>query len=308
MNANIKLFKSIELFEKTILKKPVDILYHRIVEKDINGNNGKLKDKVVIITGASSGIGRALAIEFAEKGAKVVLAARNYAELVKLKNQIRENGGKSIFFITDVTKKDDCKKLINSTLDIFGKIDILINNAGISMRANFADLELFVIQNVMDTNFYGTVFCTKYALPHILKQKGSIIGISSISGLTPLPGRTAYVASKFAMDGFLETIRIENFKRGLHVMLVHPGFTASNIRNVALNEKGESQKETPRNEAKMMTAEKLAKIISKATVNRKRNIIVGIQGKIAVWMHKNFPAVTDKLIYYEMSKEPNSPF
>ncbi|MCK4661637.1 MAG: SDR family oxidoreductase [Bacteroidales bacterium] len=268
----------------------------------------KLKDKIVIITGASSGIGKACAYEFTGKGAKVVLASRNADKLRTIEKDINVSGGNTISIVTDVSDESDCKNLIQQTVNYFGTIDILINNAGISMRASFEELDLSVIKKLMDTNFYGTVYCTKYALPYLLKQKGSVVGVSSISGLTPLPGRTGYCASKYAVDGFLNTLRIENIKKRLHVLTVHPGFTSSNIRNLALNKDGNPQKETPRNENRMMSSEKVAQIIAKAVIYRKRDLILTAQGKMAVWMFKIFPGLTDKLFFYEMAKESDSPF
>lgn len=270
-------------------------------EKDFGG-------KVVIVTGASSGIGRALALEFAEQGAITILAARNVYKLRKLEQEIEQKGGICLSVVVDVRKKEDCEHLISKTVENFGKIDILINNAGISMRAMFADLDLKVLEELMQTNFWGAVYCTKAAMPYLLKSKGSVIGISSITGLTPLPGRTGYAASKHAMDGFFNTLRVENLKKGLHVMLVHPGFTESNVRKAALNAKGEPQGETPRKEEKMMTAEKLAKIVTKATKKRKSNLVLTLEGKAAVWMYRHFPKLSDKLVYNMMSKEPDSPF
>jgi len=127
----------------------------------------------------------------------------------------------------DVSVEEDCKRLIKEAVDKFGTVDILINNAGISMRALFEEVDLSVLKQVMDINFWGTVYCTKYALPYLLKQKGSVVGVSSIAGYKGLPGRTGYSASKFAMQGLLETLRIENIKKGLHVLIACPGFTAS---------------------------------------------------------------------------------
>lgn len=265
------------------------------------------KNQVIIITGASSGIGKACAYEFSKKGGKVVLAARNEDRLHEISDEIIQNGGDALVVQTDVRIEKDCRRLVNRTIERFGKIDILINNAGISMRAAFADMELSVMKEVMDTNFYGAVFCTKYALPFLLQQKGLVIGVSSISGLTPLPGRTAYVASKHALDGFLNTLRIENMRKGLRVLLVHPGFTTSNIRNIALNRLGRPQKETPRDEESMMSAEEVAEIIARASLNHERNLILTLKGKLAVWMYNRFPALTDRLIYNEMSKEPDAP-
>ena len=306
--SKIRKFSKLGLFENNFLRK-----YHIAIPKIKKRENvikykNKFKDKVIIITGASSGIGRACAFEFANNNAKIVLASRREEELIKIENKIKEKGGEAFSIITDVRKIDDCQDLINKTVEKYGKIDILINNAGISMRASFEEINLSVIKDLMDTNFYGAVYCTKFALPYLLKQKGTVIGISSISGLTPLPGRTGYCASKYAMDGFLNTLRLENKKNGLNVLVVHPGFTNSNIRNIALNKNGKPQKETPRNEEEMMSAERVAQIITKATLKRERDLILTPQGRLVVWLHKNFPGITDRIILHEMAKEPDSPF
>jgi len=276
--------------------------------KIISMNKPEFADKVVIITGASSGIGKACAFEFAANGSKVVLAARNEGELLKVKNSIINLGGEASFKKTDVRSIDDCKDLINNVVEKYGKIDILVNNAGISMRASFEDLDLQIIKEMMDTNFYGAVYCTKFALPHLLRQNGTVIGISSISGLTPLPGRTGYCASKHAIDGFFNTLRVENIGRGLNVLVVHPSFTCSNIRNSALDKNNQAQKETPRDEERMMSSQEVAQIIANAALKRKRDLILTPQGKLVVWLYKNFPGMTDRIIYREMAKEPGSPF
>ncbi len=276
--------------------------------KIISMNKPEFADKVVIITGASSGIGKACAFEFAANGSKVVLAARNEDELLKVKNSIINLGGEASFKKTDVRSIDDCKDLINNVVEKYGKIDILVNNAGISMRASFEDLDLQIIKEMMDTNFYGAVYCTKFALPHLLRQNGTVIGISSISGLTPLPGRTGYCASKHAIDGFFNTLRVENIGRGLNVLVVHPSFTCSNIRNSALDKNNQAQKETPRDEERMMSSQEVAQIIANAALKRKRDLILTPQGKLVVWLYKNFPGMTDRIIYREMAKEPGSPF
>ncbi|MFN5841646.1 MAG: SDR family oxidoreductase, partial [Bacteroidota bacterium] len=209
---------------------------------------------------------------------------------------------------TDVSRRDDCEQLIQETVKTYGKIDILINNAGISMRALFNECQLSVIEEVMNINFWGTVYCTKYALPHLLKQRGSVVGVSSIAGYKGLPGRTGYSASKFAMQGFLEALRIENRNQDLHVLIACPGFTASNIRKSALGQDGTVQGESPRHEDKMMRAEEVAHYIIKATLQRKRTIILTRQGKLTVWLNKFFPGFMDKLTFNHMKKEPGSPF
>lgn len=275
----------------------------------MTGKTSKMKDKVVIITGASSGIGLACAREFAHRGALVSVCARSADKLEEIKSEFDAAGHKLLVTEADVSREEDCKRLIDNTVREFGKIDILINNAGMSMRALFVDLHLDVMRKLMDINFWGTVYCTKYALPYILEQKGSVVGVSSIAGFIGLPGRAGYSASKYAMHGFLNTLRVENLKKGLHVLIVAPGFTASNIRKTALTADGSAQGETPRNENKMMSAEEVALRIIKAIQKRKRTLILTfVEGKLTVFLSKWLPALVDKLSYNVMAKEPDSPF
>ncbi len=267
-----------------------------------------MQKRVAIITGASSGIGLAIAKEFALNGISVVLAARKIESLKEVEQDIKKAGGEAFSVQTDVSVESDCRDLIQATLTHFGQIDILINNAGLSMRGLFQETDLSVLKTLMDVNFWGTVYCTKYALPHIIKTKGSIVGISSIAGFIGLPGRSGYSASKFAMNGFLSTIRVENLKKGVHVMVVAPGFTASNVRLAALNESGAPQGETPRNEDKMMSAETVAQYVYKGVLKRKRTVILTfVEGKLTVFLSKWVPALLDKLSFNHMAKEPNSP-
>lgn len=266
-----------------------------------------MKNKVVVITGASSGIGRALALEFASRGARLSLGARRTELLEQLRSELP--GTEILIQETDVSSETDCSRLIEETIKRFGRIDVLINNAGISMRALFEEVDLKVIRQVMDVNFYGTVYCSKYALPYLLKTKGSLVGVISIAGYAGLPGRSGYSASKFAIRGFLDTIRIENMKKGLHVLVAAPGFTASEVRKVALTTDGSQQGETPRDESQMMSAEECARHIARAVQKRKRQLILTFtEGKLTVFLGKFFPALLDKLTYNHMAKEPNSPF
>ena len=267
-----------------------------------------MKNKVVVISGASSGIGKACAWHFAKNGSKVVLAARSEEKLKAIGKEMMIAGYEILTVRADVSNEEDCQNLISETINKYKVIDVLINNAGISMRATLEEMDLSVMKKVMDINFFGTVFCTKYALPYILKSKGSIVGVSSIAGFKGLPARTAYSASKFAMQGFLESLRIENLKKGLHVLIACPGFTASNIRNTALSKDGEVQRESPRDESKMMTAEKVAEYIYKAVINRQNSLVLTINGKLTVFLNKLIPSVIDRLVYNYLKKEPNSPF
>ncbi|WP_020530870.1 SDR family oxidoreductase [Flexithrix dorotheae] len=267
-----------------------------------------MKDKVVIITGGSSGIGKALADEFGSKGAKIVITGRNTEALDHSIADLKEKNIEAFGIKSDVSKEEDNKEMVKQVLEKYGKIDILINNAGISMRALFEELNLDVIRQVMDINFFGTVNATKYCLPEIIKTKGSIIGISSIAGFRGLPGRVGYSASKFAMQGFLEALRTELLYKGVHVLTACPGFTASNIRKKSLTNDGSHQGESPRNEQKMMSAEECAKHIYKATKKRKKFLILTPIGKITVFLNKLFPGFMDKMTYNALAKEPDSPF
>ncbi len=254
----------------------------------------QIQGKVVVITGGSDGIGKALVELYLHKGAKVATCARNYQKLYQLQSA---HTGKPLFIhATDVSKEMDCKGFIDAVIKEFGTIDILINNAGVSMRALVQDVDLDTIRRVMDINFWGTVYCTKFALDHIIKNKGTIVGVSSIAGYRGLPGRSGYSASKYAVNGWLEALRTELLESGTNVMWVCPGFTSSNIRNAALNSKGESQGESPMDEGAMMSSDECATHIAHAIEKRKRTLVLTFTGKRAVFMNKFFPSLADKLV------------
>ncbi|MFT3681180.1 MAG: SDR family oxidoreductase [Ferruginibacter sp.] len=261
------------------------------------------KDKVVVITGGSDGIGKALIDALIPLGAKIATCGRNQDKLYNL--QVQYSGHLLHTMVADVSRYADCEHFINSTIATFGGIDILINNAGVSMRAPLQEAEIDVIQKVMDINFFGTVYCTKLALNSIMERKGTIVGVSSIAGYRGLPGRSAYSASKFAVNGWLESIRTELLESGVNVMWVCPGFTSSNIRRAALNNKGEAHGETPMDEASMMSAETCASYIIKAVEKRKRTIVLTFNGKRTVLMNKLFPSITDKLVRKFFYKDGN---
>lgn len=271
-------------------------------------NNSCFKDKVIIITGASSGIGLASARLFGSFGAKVVMAARHLDVLEKEAPTVSTDPDNVLCVQTDVTSEEQCHNLIEKTVEKFGKIDILVNNAGISMRAMFKDLDLCVIKKLMDVNFWGTVNCTKYALPYLLETRGSVVGVISIAGYSALPARTGYSSSKYAIRGFLDTIRIEHLYDGLHVMVFAPGYTASNVRNAALTADGSAQGETPLDEGKLMSAEECAEYLAKGLRKRKAEMILTGLGKVTVLAHRLFPRLTDKLTYSFIAKEAGSPF
>ncbi len=265
------------------------------------------KDKVVIVTGASSGIGEAVAREFARNGSKVVLAARSESKLSEIANSIKKSGGEACFVKADVSIENDCRHIVETAVSRYGTVNILINNAGISMRALFDDVDLRVLHRLMDVNFWGTVYCTKYALPYLIANKGSLVGVSSVAGFHGLPGRTGYSASKFAIHGFLETLRIENLHRGLHVMIIAPGFTATEIRKHALTADGSEQGASPRDENKLKTPEYVAKWVLKGIRKKKRNKLLTWDGRLTALFQRILPTFVDHSYYVEMAREPKSP-
>jgi dehydrogenase/reductase SDR family member 7B len=267
-----------------------------------------MKDKVVIVTGGSSGIGKALAEKFGMQGSKILITGRNADPLLMTVSELKKKGIVIEGFVGDVSVEEDNKQMALEAIKNFGTIDILINNAGVSMRAMFEQLDLAVIKKVMDVNFFGAVYATKYCLPEIIKNKGSVIGISSIAGYRGLPARSGYSASKFALNGFLECLRTEFLHRDVHVLTACPGFTSSNIRKSALTKDGTKQSESPQHEEKLMSAETCASYIYDATRKRKRSLILTTQGKLTVFLNKWLPSLTDKMVYNVMAKEGKSPF
>ncbi len=266
-----------------------------------------MNQPVVVITGASSGIGEALAFAYGRTGAAIAFCGRKADALQLTANALTEAGITNLPVVADVSIAADMQRLMGETIARFGRIDILINNAGISMRSMFVDADPEVLRKLMDINYMGTVYATRYALPHILKTKGSIVGISSIAGYRGLPVRTGYSASKFAMNGFLEALRTELLHSGVHVLTACPGFTASNIRFAAIDGHGQVSGETVREEASMMTADECAAHILKAVKNRKRELILTAQGKLTVFLNKWLPGLADTLVYNALAKEKNSP-
>lgn len=271
----------------------------------VKANQGK----VVVITGASSGIGKALAYEFANAGYHLSICARRVDILEKIALDIESKSNvKVLFQQTDISVELDCKVMIDKTIQHFERIDVLINNAGISQRALFSEIELEDFRHIIDVNYWGTVMCTKFALPFLLKSKGSVVAISSISGFSPLPGRTGYCSSKYGIHGFLESLRIENIKNNLHVMIAAPGFTASEIREKAIVAGGGQQGKSPRDEQRMMTPKRVAEKVLRGVSIRKRTIIMSPMGIGAVWMSRLLPELMDKLVYYHMKKEDNEDY
>lgn len=262
-----------------------------------------MKNKVVLITGGTSGIGRACALDFGRAGARVVITGRDATKLAATAAELAAAGIEYRAVQADVGDPAAATRAVADTVVAFGRLDILINNAGLSMRAKFAEVDVKVLEQLMQTNFFGMVYTTKVALPHLLQSRGTIVGISSIAGFRGLPGRTGYSASKFAMNGFLEALRTELLPQGVNVLTAAPGFTASNIRHTALLANGQTQNDTPRDEGKMMTSEEVAHHLRIAVEQRRRTLVLTGQGKLTVFLNKWLPGLTDKLVLANFRKE-----
>jgi short-subunit dehydrogenase len=266
-----------------------------------------MHNQVIIITGGSSGIGKALALQYGQLGAHIVITGRNENKLQSATEELKSLGISILGIPCDSSQEVETRLMINKVIDHFGKIDLLVNNAGISMRSMFEDVQIDVLKKVMDINFWGTVYATQAALPYLKESKGGIIGISSIAGYRGLPVRTGYSASKFAMNGFLEALRTELLHSGVHVLIACPGFTASNIRNSSLNAEGNMTGETMREEEKMMSADEVASKIIQAYQQNKKTLIMTFQGKLTVFLNKWLNGFMDTLVYNSLKKERNSP-
>ncbi|HEY4287313.1 MAG TPA: SDR family oxidoreductase [Puia sp.] len=253
------------------------------------------QDKVVVITGGSDGIGKALIESLIPLGAKVATCGRSHDKIYNLQMEYSHVLLHAV--ACDISNELECRRFIESTIETFGGIDILINNAGISMRALFLDADTEVTRKVMDINFLGAVYCTKYALPSILKNSGTVVGVSSTAGYRGLPGRSAYSASKFALQGWLESLRTELLHSGVHVMWVCPGFTASNIRMAALDNHGDTRGESVLNEGSLMSAGDCSRHILRAIERRRRTVVLTFLGKVTVLINKVAPSLADRLTY-----------
>ncbi|MCH9015900.1 MAG: SDR family oxidoreductase [Gemmatimonadetes bacterium] len=263
------------------------------------------RENVTIITGASSGIGRELALQLAGQGAWLVLAARHEADLNEVAARCRERGGRggrgerggrALVVPTDVSVNHQCRDLIDATVSEYDRIDTLINNAGISMWSRFDELEtLEFFDTIMRVNYLGSVYCTHSALPHLKKTKGRIVGVSSLAGKTGVPTRSGYAASKHAMAGFFDTLRIELIDSGVTVTMIYPDFVATETRKRAFGPDGKPMGESPVHEAEIMTAEECARQIIKAMGRRKRELIMSARGRIGQWIKLIAPGLIDRV-------------
>jgi short-subunit dehydrogenase len=254
------------------------------------------RENVVIITGASSGIGRALAYQLAKQGAWLALAARDEVRLEAVAESCRQQGGLALAVPTDVSDQAQCEHLVSSTIEKYGTVDTLVNNAGISMWAPFEQMRsLAPFDEIMRTNYLGNVYCTYSALPYLKQRRGRIVVVSSQAGKAGVPTRSGYAASKHAQVGFFDSLRIELAPYGVSITLVCPDFVATEIRERAYGVDGKPLGTSPIQEGKVMTAETCARLIANAAAKRKREKIMGMRGKVGQWVKMIAPGLVDRI-------------
>ncbi len=261
------------------------------------------RENVVIITGASSGIGKALALLLAGRGAFLSLAARNEERLDKVAQLCRQQGGKAIAVPTDVSDEAACKTLVEKTVAAYGRIDTLVNNAGISMWVPFTQIEdLSMFERIMRVNYLGSVYCTYYALPYLQKTGGRLVAVSSLTGKTGVPTRTAYAASKHAMAGFFDSLRVELMDSKVSVTVIYPGFVATEVRERALGADGRPLGKSHLDESNVMSAEQCAQQIADAIAKRKRELVMTARARIGLWLKLIAPGMVDKIALKSIRK------
>jgi len=255
-----------------------------------------MKERVIVITGASKGIGAELARQLAAQGARLVLAARNAAELEAVAEECRRRGASAITVRADVGVERDCQAIMSGAALAFGRIDVLVNNAGASMWSRFEDIQdLSVLERIMQVNYMGAVYCTRHALPYLRQSRGVLVGISSLAGRTGVPTRTGYAASKHAMTGFFDSLRIELADSGVAVTMIYPGFVATGIRENATGPDGKPLLVSPVKEGEVMGVEECARRIARAIERREREVVMTARGKIGLWLKLLAPSLVDRI-------------
>jgi NAD(P)-dependent dehydrogenase (short-subunit alcohol dehydrogenase family) len=282
-----------------------------IAGKTLNDAGARpMKDQSIVITGASDGIGRALAVTLAARGARLTLAARSKEGLDRAVRECQDAGGTALAVPTDVTEPEACQALAEKAAEWAGGIDAFVNNAGISFRARLEDVtDLTVFDRVMRVNYLGAVYCSRAALPFLRKRRGLLVAVSSLQGLTGFPGYSAYAASKHAMQGFFDSVRIELRGSGVDVLVVSPGAVATDIGVRGLGADGQPRGEQSRTD-ESMSVEECARQIAQAMARRKRELVMTAQGKLMRWLRMFAPdyvdAAVDKAVRQFLRKhDPN---
>lgn len=261
-------------------------------------------DNVIVITGASDGIGAELARQLARDAPKLVLAARGLPALERVAAECRTRGAQALAVQADVAQEDDCRRLIERAVAEFGRIDVLVANAGISMHAEFDTLQDWsTYERLWRVNCLGTISCVRFAWPYLKATRGQIVGISSLAGRTGVPGRTNYCMSKFAQTGFLEALRIEAEPLGIGVTTVYPGVVATEIRRRGWNARGEPAGKSGLDEADAMPVDECARQIIAAMRDRRRELVMTARGRFGLWLKMIAPALVDRIARNALAKE-----
>ncbi len=259
---------------------------------------GVFRESAVVVTGASAGIGAELARRLAGEGAWLALGARDAARLEEVAAECRARGGRAIAVPTDVGEEAQCRALVERAVEEYGRVDTLVNNAGLSMWARFDEItDLSIFERLMRVNYLGSVFCTHHALPHLRRSRGRIVGVSSLAGLNGIPTRSAYAASKHAMTGFFDSLRIELHGTGVTVTMVYPGFVHTEIRERAFGPDGRplGTGNSPVREGEVMTAEECARRIAEGAAARRREVVMTGRAKVGRWLKLVAPGVVDRI-------------
>jgi short-subunit dehydrogenase len=254
-------------------------------------------DNVVIITGASSGIGAEMALQLADQGAKLSLAARNSEKLEQVAEQCHKRGGEAITVQTNVAESAQCEALIKQTVEAYGRIDTLVNNAGINMLGRFDEVQdLAIFERIMQVNFFGSLYCTYYALPHLKQTEGRVVFINSAAGKGGIPERSAYAPSKHALTGFADTLRIELAGTGVTITSVYPGFVATGMHERNIGPDGKPFGKNHRVDYNTATTtEDAVRRIIKAMTKRKRDDLMIFRLKVGQWLRLIAPTLTDNI-------------
>ncbi len=256
----------------------------------------RMQDRVVVITGASKGIGAELARQLAARGARLVLAARSEGDLEAVARACRGAGAQVLVVKADVAVERDCQAIMSGAALAFGGIDVLVNNAGMTMWARFEDIaDLSILERIMQVNYMGAVYCTRHALPFLRRSRGVLVGISSLAGRTGVPTRTGYSAAKHAMAGFFDSLRIELADSGVAVTMVYPGFVATGIRENATGPDGRPIGVSPVKEGEVMGVEQCARLIVRAIERRDREVVMTARGKMGLWLKLLAPSLVDRI-------------
>lgn len=259
-------------------------------------NDHLWRDNSVVITGAAKGIGRSMAFMLAEQGAWVTMADVDEPALKEAAAQCMERGGRVLAVPTDIIRRDQCERLIAKVVEEYCRIDTLINNAGITHYGRLDDIrDLTVLERIMQTNFMGSVYCTYFALPWLKESRGRIVGMASLAGKTGLPTRTGYTASKHAMVGFFDALRIELARNGVSITMVYPDYVATTIRETALDPDGKPMGRSTMQESKSMPVDECARRTIHAAARRRRELIMGLRGRLGQWLKVAAPGLVDRI-------------